>query len=216
MVNLAENLLDLGAFGGGEARPTEADRVDSGDEVDVRSDHKGREIEGKPRISLGHDEVSKPDELVEDRAATEETLVPDRDVAGEQDVVRQGVVVADDGIVSDMGPGHEVIPVPEAGFAPLMDAPVHRDVLPEDIAASNGDAGPEIPIKSAELRVGSDDGAGPDETFRPDPTASPDLGGRFDEAAVSDFGPRFDDRKRADGDTDAELRIGRNEGLGMD
>lgn len=167
-------------------------------------------------MSLAHHIITDPYELMKSGAASDEAVVAETNVSAEEDVIGEGVEIAHEGIVSDMGPGHEVIFVPENGFHFFVNAAMDRDVLTQNVALSDADAGPDRLIESAKLGVRPEDGARPHEGASADPGPRTDLRRALDHTIISDAGIGLDDCVGPDFYPDAELCGGIYKGGGMD
>src|SRR5207253_5760773 len=122
-------------------RPPHADDVDADDGVDLLLDHERRDVLGGRRQAAEQGQPADADELVYGAVAGEVDVVLQDAVAAEQGAVGQDAAVADLAVVGDVAAGHEEVAAADARGPRLGGAAVDGDVLAEDVAVADLEAG---------------------------------------------------------------------------
>jgi hypothetical protein len=133
----------------------------------------------------------------------------------QQGSIGQDIVVSDDTVVSDVGPGHQEIPVAQDGVFIESVRTVHGHVLSEDIVVADAQSG-RLPgvfevlrrisqhssgmdaVSGAQLGMAREVGARAHLTVGPHDDVSVDDGMGTDLTAFSELSRRVDDRCRMD------------------
>jgi len=192
----------------------ESDEVEAEDGIVFAGEHEGWDIGSNACPPADHGHTADPGELVDGGTTAEDNIVLNIGVPCDHDVIGQDDPVADDGVVRDVGHGHEKAVITDGGLRPFTGPTVQGDPLAEDVAIADlevaGAAGPgnvlgrepehgpgEHLVILSEAGAGCDDGVGTDG------------------AAVTDDGIGLDDRKGADCDVGADFRFGVDDGGGV-
>ena len=103
-----------------------------------------------------HGQAADTAELMDRDGAGNERLVLNLDMSPEHAAVGEDAAVADQGVVAEVAPCHDVIAAPDNGVAAWLEPAMNRDVLAEDVVVTDDDA-PNIGRPGHVLRRASDD-----------------------------------------------------------
>lgn len=211
----AEGLLDFGALFRGKACAFEADEIERCELILSVRHAVGGDVLADRSIALDDGVIADVDELVKRGSSTEKTAIADANVAGEQNIVCQHIVIADLDIVSEVHACHQKIVVADASNAAAFRASMDGDIFAQSIVFTDDHARIRAGIKVQVLRVGANDRAPTDAIVCGNGDISLDQDMACDVAVIADDNRAVNDRKRADANMFADLRLGRDQCCGM-
>ena len=102
---------------------------------------KGRNVLSHLGHAADHGQSADAHKLMNAAHAAEYRLIFDFHVAAQADRVGNHDLVTQDAVVSHMGVGHDQVVVAQLGDGAFVGSPMNCDILADDVAASDDDAG---------------------------------------------------------------------------
>ena len=153
---------------------------------------------------------------MEHRTSTDDAVVPQLHVPGEEGRIGDHVVVPDLHIMRKVDRGHDEVPVSHSGDGTGLRASMNRDLLADDIVFSNDDTTGRRCLEGQVLGIAADDRGASDGGAAADGDIAHELSMGFELHISADFGRSVDDDVGADLGTGIDLGISVNDGGGMD
>lgn len=182
----------------GEALTTQADDVQSGHAVDALGCAVVGDVFAEGTVTLNDAVVTDAQELMKYRASTNECIVPDMDVSGDEHRIGDDAMIAHHDIMAEVGPHHEEVVVTDGGVAAFFGAPVDGDVLTQGVVPADADTAFDGFRITKVLGFLADDGTPSDAGSISDDGVANELRVRGDLAAWPDSDRSFDNHVGTD------------------
>jgi lipoyl(octanoyl) transferase len=199
-----------------ESGPTQADDVKAAGGIDVAQQEERWDVARGAASARQHAVAPDADELVDGGTSADHDAIGELGMAADGYIVREDVVVPDDGIVSGVGAGHPVVAIADGGWL-LLRRPVHRDVLAEGVALADDQARPFGRSRIAQvLRGEAEADAGIADVTSPHPQRSVQMDTRDKRGPRTDANLPNENALRPDDHVFGELDVALDDRGGVD
>ena len=181
-----------------ESLTTKTDHIQTGHAVDALSCAKMRDVFAERTIALNNAEVSNAEELMKDSATTEEGVVSNRDMTGDEDAICENAAVSHLHIMPEMCSDHDEVTIANFSQSAVFRAAMNCGVFTNGIVLANADSALNPIMNAQVLRLIANDGTAADTSPLPNYGVSDDLSMRGDFASCTDLYRTFDDHISAD------------------